>query len=204
MNSKCTNKYDLRDEIRTTILSTEPGIADWARNHKFSRAVVHQSINGHGSREIRGHLAILINRKPSEIWPNRSKKLNLRDDEHYNELLLLKHPDDSEYSMTCTTNPERAKNTNVDHHFFYLKISSINHIPIWKKLNNGEICIHDGSCLGMVIYRTRGWDAVRVSDDLAGNFMLETMINLHEVVNESSAMARHWVENGQRPIQRIR
>jgi len=76
------------DEIRSKILSID-SIANWAKKHQFNRCVVHQSINGKGSREIRAHLAILMNQKPSEIWKNRSNKLRMADDQRYNELLNL-------------------------------------------------------------------------------------------------------------------
>ncbi|CAK0761019.1 hypothetical protein CCP3SC5AM1_2990002 [Gammaproteobacteria bacterium] len=55
----------------------------------------------------------------------------------------------------------------------------------------------------MVLYRDRGWDAVRVRDDLSGGYMLEILINLHEIVVKSSTTARQWVENGRQTIQRI-
>jgi len=87
MSEQCSSELISPSEIRLKIRTIELTVADWARKYGFNRAVVHQSTTGHGSREIRTHLAVVMKRKPSEIWPNRSKKARVLDDRRYNELI---------------------------------------------------------------------------------------------------------------------
>jgi len=61
-------------------------VAAWTKAHRFSPPIVYQAARGKESRNARIHLAMVLKRLPSEIWPNRSDALK-QDDDYLYEVL---------------------------------------------------------------------------------------------------------------------
>jgi len=78
MNEDFSSNDALSSEIPLKIKAIELTIADSARKYGFNRPVVHQATKGHGLRKIHSLLTILMQRKPSNIWPNRNIRLTIR------------------------------------------------------------------------------------------------------------------------------
>jgi hypothetical protein len=70
-------------ELLDNLLRKGVKVTDIARQFKVNRSVVYQSINGRGSREIRVHIAVLLNLKPSQIWLSNHPRVSLLDDAVY-------------------------------------------------------------------------------------------------------------------------
>jgi len=82
--------YDQRKEISVGLAiiniirqNTSININELTKILNINRATFYESANGRGTRHHRVLIALLLNAKPSIIWPNRSEQIKQRDDNVY-------------------------------------------------------------------------------------------------------------------------
>jgi predicted DNA-binding protein YlxM (UPF0122 family) len=64
-------------------ITQNQAIIELAKELKVQRNAVYQSINGGGSRKIRVHIAVKLNKKPSQLWQQNDKESIALDDALY-------------------------------------------------------------------------------------------------------------------------
>lgn len=70
-------------EIINMLRSKHGSIRQFAIRNRYAREVVYSSAKGAGSIKCRLEIAQILGKKPSEIWPERSERINERDDSFY-------------------------------------------------------------------------------------------------------------------------
>ncbi|MDQ7089428.1 MAG: hypothetical protein Q9M50_02120 [Methylococcales bacterium] len=58
----------------TSLYKKHIKITTFAKNNKVSRQLVYEAIKGQGTRRIRIEIALIMQRKPSEIWLKNNEK----------------------------------------------------------------------------------------------------------------------------------
>jgi len=54
-------------------------VSQLAKQFKVTRSTVYQAMDGYGSRAVRIEIAIIINKKPSELWTENRKQSRTDD-----------------------------------------------------------------------------------------------------------------------------
>jgi len=77
---ECPPHLTLLDRVRNTSGMT---VRELCIQSGYTTSLLYQAARGEGSRRARVLIAMKLSKIPSELWPNRSKQVNERDDLSY-------------------------------------------------------------------------------------------------------------------------